>query len=130
MNKKLIFQLSLFGLAMSVGTVYWIPGNIEPFVWLPIFVFCAYVIAKKCSGNFFLHGFLVSLVNCIWITAAHIILADDYLPLHPEEVEMMTKMPVHPDPRVMMLFVGPIFGVIFGLVLGLFSYIATKLVKR
>lgn len=130
MNKKLIFQLSLFGLAMSVGTVYWIPGNIEPLVWLPIFVFCAYVIAKKCSSNFFLHGFLVSLVNCIWITAAHIILAADYLPKHPEEVEMMTKMPIHFDPRVMMLFVGPIFGVIFGLVLGLFSYIASKLVKR
>ncbi len=38
MNWKLILQLSMFGLAMSVATVYLIPSKIEPAFWLPIFL--------------------------------------------------------------------------------------------
>jgi hypothetical protein len=55
-NWKLIFQLSLFGLAMAIATVYWIPQNVEPFFWLVIFIICAYLIAKRCSDKYFLHG--------------------------------------------------------------------------
>lgn len=40
MDWKLIFQLSLFGLAMAVATVYVIPSNIEPVFWLVIFLIC------------------------------------------------------------------------------------------
>ena len=45
MNWKLIFQLSLFGLAMGIATVYLIPGRFEPLVWLVIFAISAYAIA-------------------------------------------------------------------------------------
>jgi len=75
MNTKLIFQLSLFGLAMAIATVFWIPSNIEPIFWVVIFIICAYLIAKKSTGKYFLHGLLVSIVNSVWITAAHIILS-------------------------------------------------------
>jgi hypothetical protein len=47
MNWKLIFQLSLFGLAMGIATVFVIPSNIEPAFWLVIFLICAYLIAKQ-----------------------------------------------------------------------------------
>ena len=33
---KLIFRLSLFGLAMAIATVFAIPSNIEPAFWLVI----------------------------------------------------------------------------------------------
>ena len=46
MNWKLIFGLSLFGLAMAIATVFVIPSKIEPFFWLAIFIICAIVIAK------------------------------------------------------------------------------------
>ena len=130
MNWKLIFTLSLFGLAMAIGTVYWIPGNIELAFWLPIFIVCAFVIAKNCTSKYFLHGFLVSVLNCIWITSAHILLYHTYIANHPEEAEMMGKMPYNTHPRLMMLLVGPFFGIIFGLILGLFSWIASKIVKN
>ena len=67
MNWKIIFQLSIFGLIMALGTVQLIPERIEPFFWLAIFAFCAWVIAKVCSGKYFLHGFLVSMVNSVWV---------------------------------------------------------------
>ena len=41
MNWKLIFLLSLFGLAMAVGTVFVITSQIEPWCWLLIFIVCA-----------------------------------------------------------------------------------------
>lgn len=130
MNIKLIFQLSLFGLAMAFATVYFIPSNIEPLCWLAIFIVCAYVIAKTCTGKYFLHGLYVSLVNAVWITAIHILLFDTYIANHPQEAEMMTKMPMPDSPRLMMLMTGPVIGLVSGIVLGLFAFIASKIMKK
>lgn len=129
MNWKLIFQLSLFGLGMAIATVFWVPSSVEPFLWLAIFIVCAYIIARRCASRYFLHGFLTSLVNCVWITGFHILLFRTYLANHPQEAEMMAKMPMHAHPRIMMLVTGPVVGVVSGLVLGLFSFIASKLVS-
>lgn len=127
MNTKLIFLLSLFGLAMAFGTVYFIPSNVEPFVWLAIFILCAYLIAKNCHSKYFLHGLLVSLLNSVWITTVHILLFDSYISGHAQEAEMMQTMPL--SPKIMMLLTGPVVGLISGLVLGLFAFIASKIVK-
>jgi hypothetical protein len=43
-------------------------------------------------------------------------------------MEMMTRMPL--APRLMMVAIGPIVGVISGLILGLFAVIASKVVPR
>jgi hypothetical protein len=91
MNWKLIFGLSLFGLAMAVATVYCIPSNIEPILWLVIFLLCAYLIAKNAAGKYFLHGFLVSIVNCIWITGVHIMLSSTYLASHARRQRVTLK---------------------------------------
>jgi len=130
MNWKLIFQLSLFGLAMAIATVFWIPMKMEPVFWLLIFIICAYVIARSHVGNYFLHGFMVSIVNSIWITAAHVIFYNTYIANHPEMADMNSNMPMPTHPRIMMLIMGPIFGAVSGLVLGLFAFIASKMVKK
>ncbi|PWT78654.1 MAG: hypothetical protein C5B59_01325 [Bacteroidetes bacterium] len=130
MNWRLIFQLSLFGLAMAFATVYWIPSRIEPFFWLVIFIFCAYQIATKCSGHYFLNGFMVSIFNCVWITGVHIFLYHTYRANHPEMDSMTSRMPMPNHPRLFMLLVGPLFGISFGIVLGLFSSVASRLVRK
>jgi hypothetical protein len=132
MNWKIIFQLSIFGLIMAFGTISLIPEKVEPAFWLIIFIFCAIVIAKVCPGKFFLHGFLVSLVNCVWITAVHVIFRNTYVVHHPQMASMSANMPaalaVHP--RLAMVITGPIFGVMFGIILGLFSLAASFIVKK
>jgi len=130
MNWKLIFKLSLFGLAMAIATVYFIPSGVEPFCWLAIFIICAYLIAKNCTSGYFLHGLMVSIVNAVWITAAHILLFDKYISNHQQEAEMMAKMHMTDNPELMMLIAGPIVGVISGLILGLFAFIASKIIKK
>jgi hypothetical protein len=128
---KIIFQLSIFGLIMSFATVQLIPERIEPVFWLFIFAFCAWVIAKVCPGRYFLHGFLVSIVNSIWITAAHIIFRLTYIAHHPQAASLYTNLPasLQSHPRLAMAITGPIFGVGFGIILGLFSFIASKIVQ-
>jgi len=130
MNWKLILQLSLFGLAMGVATVFVIPSKIEPAFWLVIFVICAYLIAKRSEGNLFLHGLLLGLANSVWITAAHVLLFDSYIARHAQEAAMMQTSPLAGSPRLMMALVGPVIGLISGVVIGLFAFVAGKVVKN
>src|SRR5262245_34740849 len=124
MNWKLIFQLSLFGLAMAILTVFVISSTIEPIFWGVIFVACAFQIAHKAPRMLFLHGFLVSIVNGVWITIVHLLLFDQYIVRHPDEAQMMAQISSSMSPRVMMSVVGMFAGVASGLILGLFSFIA------
>lgn len=131
MNWKLILLLSIFGLAMGLATVFFIPSNIEPFFWLVIFIICSYLIAKFAPSKYFLHGLLVSIANSIWITAAHAGLFYSYIATHPEALQMTANLPqiMADHPRRMIVVFGPVFGVVSGLVLGLFAWIASKIVK-
>jgi hypothetical protein len=128
MNWKLIFGLSLFGLAMAIATVFVIPSGIEPIFWLIIFIICAVIIARQVPSRHFLHGLMVGIVNSIWVTGAHILLFDAYIAHHAKEAAMMHNAPM--PPRAMMAVVGPFVGVISGLVLGLFAWIAGKFMRR
>lgn len=126
MNWKLILALSLFGLAMAVGSLFGL-GLAEPLLWLAIFIIYAWVIAKRAPGKYFLHGFLVSVMNSVWITAVHAGFFSIYVKNNPQFVQ---SAPPGMNPRVLMIITGPVFGVLFGLVAGLFAFIASKIVKK
>ena len=125
MNFKLIFLLSLFGLAMAIATVFVIPSSIEPVFWLVILITCAIIIAKKTTERYFLHGFLTCLLNCVWVTSAHLIFFNQYIANHPQEAKMMAS--AHISPKIMMLVTGPVIGILTGVMLGLFAILASKL---
>jgi hypothetical protein len=129
MDWKLIFSLSLFGLAMAIATVFVIPSNVEPIFWLAIFLVCAYLIARKRPDRHFLHGLLVGIVNSVWVTGAHIIFFSQYIANHPKEAAMMSSMPLPDSPRLMMACVGPIVGVISGAIIGGLAYLAGRFIK-
>jgi hypothetical protein len=130
MNGKLILQLSLFGLAMGIGTIFAISSRIEPLFWLAIFVICACVIARQAPGQPFLHGLLLGVANSAWVTVSHVLFFKQYLANHPQEAEMMHSMPMPDSPRLMMAVVGPVIGIVSGAVIGLLAVIAAKLVRR
>jgi hypothetical protein len=126
MNWKLILLLSMFGLAMGLATVFVIPPKIEPLFWLVIFVICAYVIARQTRKPF-LHGLLLGLANCVWITSAHLLLFNQYMATHAQEAARMQTMSF--SPRIMMAIVGSVIGLISGVVIGVLALIATKFMK-
>jgi hypothetical protein len=115
---------------MAFATVFFIPFNLEPAFWAVIFIICAYSIALKSPGKYFMTGFWVGIANCVWVTITHIILFQVYIANHPHEMLMLAKMPVPDSPRIMMLISGPVFGIISGLVLGLFAFIASKIMQK
>jgi hypothetical protein len=84
MDWRLLFGLSLFGLAMGVATVFVIPSNVEPVFWLFIFIACAYFIARNRPDRHFLHGLLLGIVNSVWVTGAHIAFFSQYFANHPK----------------------------------------------
>jgi len=127
MNIKLLLQLSLFGLIMAFATVSLIPEKIEPLFWFVIFLFCAYVIAKVAAGKYFLHGFVLALFNSFWVTAIHVWWYASYSFHHPGVSAMVNKWGQHP--RLYTLFLGIPSGIFFGLIIGLFAFLASKIVK-
>jgi hypothetical protein len=129
MNWKLILALSMFALAMGVGTVFVIPSKVEPAFWLVIFLICAYLIAEARDNRQFQHGLVLGLVNSVWVTAAHILFFSQYMASHPAEAEMTRSMPLPDSPRLMMALVGPIIGLVSGVVIGLLALLASRFVK-
>lgn len=125
MKWKLITQLSVFGLIMAFATLSLIETKMEPPFWFMTFVFSAFVIAKVAPGKYFLHGFMVAIFNCFWITLIHLLFYNSYAANHQD---IMPMYGIHP--RRMMLLSGPVFGILFGIILGLFALIASKIVKK
>ena len=132
MNLKIIIQLSLFGLIMAFGTISLIPQKVEPLFWLVIFGFSAFIIARVCTGKYFLYGFILSLINSIWITAVHILFYSSYAAHHPDAVAMSNNITPYfaTHPRMAMLAMAPLFGVMFGIIQGLFVVIAGKIISE
>ena len=131
MNWKLCMLLSIGGLLMGIATIYVIPASIEPFFWLAIFIVCAILVARFAPGKYFLHGFTISLLNSVWVTLAHISRYDAYVATHPEFLQTVQTLPpaLANDPRMLMALTGPIIGILTGLVLGLFCWIASKVIR-
>lgn len=127
MNWKLIFGLSLFGFAMAFGTVFAISPRVEPLFWLVIFIVCAFLIARQAPLRSFLHGFLLGIVNSVWVTGAHVLFFNRYLAGHPQEAAMMASSHAAIPPKLMMAIVGPLIGIVTGVVIGLLAYICVRI---
>jgi hypothetical protein len=130
MNWTLIFRLSLFGLAMGFGTVFFISSGIEPFLWLAIFFVSAYLIARQCAHRRFLHGLIVGVANSVWITATHSVFLTYYLSGHAHEAAMMKSMPLPGWPRLMMMVTGPVVGIMSGIIIGALAVVIGHFVKH
>lgn len=127
-NWKLVLKLSMFGLVMAISTVFWISSNTEPILWFLIFPLSAYMISKYADSKYFLHGFLLGLANCVWITAAHIVFINQYLANHQQEAQLMLNSSL--SPALMMLMTGPVIGIVSGVVFGLFAIVLNKVLKK
>jgi hypothetical protein len=127
-NWKLLFLLSLFGLVMAVATVFWISPNLEPVFWFVIFPVSAFIITKKENEKPFLHGFLLGLTNCIWISLAHIIFVDAYLMSHPQEAVLMISASY--SPTLVMLSFDLVAGIVSGIIYGLFAIVLKRVLRK
>lgn len=132
MNWKLIFALSLFGVAMAFAGVFGLLSPAaEPWVWLGIFGVYAVVIAKAVARRRYLHGFWVNVLNGVWFGLIHAAFYQTYLKNNPAMIQQHEQMVnLHfASPPVMILLLGPVFGAAIGLVGGLFPWAAGRFLK-
>jgi hypothetical protein len=132
MNWKLIFLLSLFGVALGIASVFTLSPIVEFVLWIAATLIIAVLIAKYAHGKYFLHGFIVAVINTFWVTLAQAGLFYTYIASHPEYLQMLEKLPpaLAEHPRRLIVYRSPVIAIISGLFVGLLSWIASKVVNR
>lgn len=133
MNWKLVLQLSLFGLAMAIGSVFVIPDRVETPLWPVVFLVVAFLVARHAPRLHFLHGFFVGLVNWFWVSTAHLLLFHPWAARHAGDLAALAAMPMPSLPpwaadvvRAFRARSIPIPGA-SGVIIGLLSWVASKI---
>lgn len=129
MNFKLLPGLSLFGLAMAYITISWDSPRLEQTIWLLITLLSAWLIAKYAERLYFLHGFLVNILNGIWTIYIHTRFLDSYLTHHPKEITLFLNMQAQLKISISQAIAlkESTVAVISGIVLGLISVAAARI---
>lgn len=131
MNWKLIGLLSLTGVLMGVVTVYYIPTKYESLLGTPVYLLCAYVLARYAEGRFFAHGFLIGVINTAIVTLFHILMQGVYLAHHAPDAAKFAKIHAESGATVtqVMLMLGFFAALLSGLVCGLLTSAGDKILK-
>ena len=130
MNWNLIVRLSFFGFIMGAVSILTISIFWFTVLWLIIYGACVFVIAKRCTEKYFLNGFMLSMLNMGWATGFHIIFYTIYLTNNPIIELLYTLLPYSEFPRLGMIFMAPVFGAVFGLFVGFFSFLVAKVIGK
>jgi hypothetical protein len=109
MRWSLVLSLSMFGLAMALGTIAVIPSRLGGPLWIAIFIITAIVIVRRAGGRYFLHGFLVGLVNWVWVTASHVVFHATYVAHHAADIAARQAFALPVMPASIAGIVGAVF---------------------
>ena len=128
----LILRLSAIGPVLALGSIFFISPNLEPLLWLAVFLYYANAVGHGTRTRRFFHGVLLGILNSVWVVGIHDAFVTRYLAGHPLEVQMIemvhgTGMVI--SPRVIMTFTGLTVGILEGMVIGVFSVVAGMMVK-
>jgi len=130
MNWKLIFSLTLFGVAIAFAGVLRLPGRIEAYIWLLVFVIYAVVIVRMTTGKYFLEALVICTINGVWIGIIHAIFISRYLSIHPVMRQIYRMMPLSHHRRLLTVIIEPMIGVLMGTVAGLIAHAFGKIIKK
>jgi hypothetical protein len=140
MRWGLVLSLSMFGLAMALGTVAVIPLRIGGPLWIAIFIVTSIIVARRAGGRYFLHGFLVGLMNWTWVTAAHVVFHSTYVAHHATDIAARQAFHLPAMPVLITAIVGPVFTFaqtydtpipgLSGIIYGTLSWIGSKWLSR
>lgn len=127
MNWGLLLKLSTFGFAMAIATIELIPFEFELILWVFIFGFCAYAIVKQCTESLFMHGFMLSMITCIYYTVFHFAFFETYAASHTALMSQVNQVvPPGSNQKPLVVAFGVVFCVISGIIQGLFCHFMAK----
>lgn len=132
MNWKLILLLSLTGIFAGLANVYMVPAKYSALIEMPISLFCAYILARAQDRRHFLHGLAVGVISAMLATATRLALMQQYLAHQPTDAQQYTKMAqeAHGSVAQAIIMMGVFFTIVSGIVVGLFSLAAGKIINK
>lgn len=130
MKWKLIVSLSGFGIVMGVLSVLGLISEVEEWLWLAIAVFCAGWMGTQLAERRFWHGFLVGLIGGGVGPAIQALFFSTYLANNPDFTKAAAQLPPGIPLILIPLIAIPVGGLFSGVVLGLLTMLAGKILYR
>lgn len=130
MNWRLIFVLSGLSIPLGVASVLGVAGNDEWLMWLLAGIFCALQFARKANDDLFLHGFYLGIFCGMFSSFVQAMFVATYLANNPRMFEVLNMLPQDLPPRGVLLIMGPLIGVVSGIVFGILSVVAATIMRR
>ena len=130
MNWRLIISLSVFGVAMGVASVLGFTKGLEPVLWLVIAFFCAVVIARTVRAKHLAHGFLTGVITGGLAPLIQALWFPTYIANNPKVSDQFKQLPPNFSARTLFFVLVPILAIVSGVVLGLLSWVGSKVIKR
>jgi hypothetical protein len=127
-HRAVVGWVGASGAVMGFASVFGLTRGIEAWLWLGIAVVTAFLIAWFVPRRRFLHGFLGGALSGILAPVVQAAMFRTYLAHDPDLAASVASLPGDVDPRLFFLATAPVIGVLSGLVLGILSWIAGRLV--
>lgn len=118
MNWILVGLLGSLGLVTALLSTHGYTRGIEPFLWLILGVFAALVVARVAGQRYFLHGLAIGLCWGALNGLTQAALFATYMANNPESARQFGDSGPPIPPRLMFLVMGPLIGLVTGVVLG------------
>jgi hypothetical protein len=130
MNWRLIFLLSLLGIAMGLASVFGLARGSDWLLWLCVGIFSAWTFARRADDELFLHGFYLGILDGVFNSTVEALFVPTYLLNNPRMVDALNDLPQGLHPTLVILIMGPIVGTVTGVAFGILAVVAGKIVRR
>lgn len=130
MNWKLILNCSPLAVLMGIASLFGFTRGIEWVLWLIIAIVVAFLVARRTPSHLLPTGLMIGLTMGIINAIIQTAFFSAYLESNPDAAEQFAQAPGGLDGRIIVMVSGPFIGLLYGLVLGLFCFIAGRIVQR
>jgi len=126
MNLKMLLISVLGGILSGLITIYWLPPNLELFLWVFLVLVFSYLVAKYCPKNTFLKGFGCAFLLGILITTTHLLLITDYIQSHQVEITILKRFQITDSIPTTLLLIAPFYWFMLGIFISLLALVWKK----
>ena len=129
MNWKAILALSAFGALMGTVSVFGYTQGIELSLWIIIAIISALILVQRVIQRLFLHSLSVGILDGIWVGIIQSLFFTTYMRNNPQMNEGFKEGAFQLTPEFVLLS-SPVIGLVYGLFVGLVTWIVSKLLRR
>jgi hypothetical protein len=125
MNWRLVLWLASFGALIGVISLFGYTQGIELYLWVGIAVLCGILIRRNVPSLHFLHGFVAGTLAGVFNGIIQSAFFSFFLRHNPQVLEAM-KPTGYTLTAGFILLTSPLAGVLFGMFLGAWAWVAGK----